>query len=174
VNLSAPFIERPVAITLLTLAIAFAGFFAYFKPPVAPLPQVAYTTIWVSRRCRGEPRDNGGHSRDRPGQSPALPLARVAAAVKAGDNMDSPVHDPKEQRIWKTPAACAADISIDHRELAGAVANRSMTVSISAVNRAVSSAPRTLYQSRASISLARAAALKTTGATISAARAARP
>ena len=47
----------------------------------------------------------------------ALPLARVAAAVKAGDNVDSPVHDPKEQRIWKTPAACAADISIDHREL---------------------------------------------------------
>jgi hypothetical protein len=47
-------------------------------------------------------------SRDRPGQSAALPLARVAAAVKAGDNMDNPghnmdnsVHDPKEQRIWK-------------------------------------------------------------------------
>jgi multidrug efflux pump len=37
VNLSARFIERPVATTLLTLAIALAGFFAYFKLPVAPL-----------------------------------------------------------------------------------------------------------------------------------------
>jgi multidrug efflux pump len=47
VNLSAPFIERPVASTLLTLAIPLAGFFASFKLPVAPLPQVAYPTIWM-------------------------------------------------------------------------------------------------------------------------------
>jgi hypothetical protein len=118
VNLSAPFIERPVASTLLTLAIPLAGFFASFKLPVAPLPQVAYPTIWMfASMPGGEPRDNRGHSRDRPGQSAALPLARVAAAVKAGDNMDSPVHYTKEQRIWKTLAACGADISIDHREL---------------------------------------------------------
>ena len=44
-NLSAPFIKRPVATTLLSLAIALAGFFAYFKLPVAPLPQVACTTF---------------------------------------------------------------------------------------------------------------------------------
>jgi multidrug efflux pump len=47
VNLSAPFIERLVATTLITLAIPLAGFFASFKLPVAPLPQVAYPAIWV-------------------------------------------------------------------------------------------------------------------------------
>jgi multidrug efflux pump len=66
VNLSAPFSERPVATTLLTLAIALAGFLTYFNLPVAPLPQVACTTGFAS--MPGEPRDNGSHSCDRPGQ----------------------------------------------------------------------------------------------------------
>ena len=39
VNPSALFIKRPVATTLLTLGVALAGFFAYLKLPVAPLPQ---------------------------------------------------------------------------------------------------------------------------------------
>ena len=41
-NLSAPFVARPVATTLLTIGIALAGFFAYLKLPVAPLPQVDF------------------------------------------------------------------------------------------------------------------------------------
>ena len=40
-NPSAPFISRPVATTLLTIGIALAGFFAYLKLPVAPLPRRA-------------------------------------------------------------------------------------------------------------------------------------
>jgi multidrug efflux pump len=47
VRLSALFVARPAATTLLTLGIALAGFFAYLKLPVAPLPQVDYPTIWV-------------------------------------------------------------------------------------------------------------------------------
>jgi multidrug efflux pump len=47
VNPSAPFIRRPVATTLLTIGIALAGFFAYLKLPVAPLPQVDFPTISV-------------------------------------------------------------------------------------------------------------------------------
>jgi multidrug efflux pump len=46
-NISAPFIARPVATTLLTIAIALAGIFAFFKLPVAPLPQVDFPTIAV-------------------------------------------------------------------------------------------------------------------------------
>src|SRR5438132_5555154 len=46
-NPSALFIERPVATTLLTLAIALAGLFAFLKLPVAPLPQVDFPTISV-------------------------------------------------------------------------------------------------------------------------------
>src|SRR5260370_3842145 len=48
VNPSAPFIGRPVATTLLTIGVALAGFFAFMRLPVAPLPQVDYPTITVS------------------------------------------------------------------------------------------------------------------------------
>ena len=46
-NPPALFITRPVATTLLTLAVVLAGFFAFLKLPVAPLPQVDYPTITV-------------------------------------------------------------------------------------------------------------------------------
>ena len=46
-NLSAGFIKRPVATTLLTIGVALAGIFAYSKLPVAPLPQVDFPTISV-------------------------------------------------------------------------------------------------------------------------------
>jgi len=46
-NVSAPFIRRPVATTLLTAAIALAGAVAFRQLPVAPLPQVDFPTITV-------------------------------------------------------------------------------------------------------------------------------
>ncbi len=52
-NISAPFISRPVATTLLTLGIALAGILAFLKLPVAPLPQVDYPTISVSAQLPG-------------------------------------------------------------------------------------------------------------------------
>jgi multidrug efflux pump len=52
-NISAPFINRPVATTLLTLGIALAGILAFMKLPVAPLPQVDYPTISVSAQLPG-------------------------------------------------------------------------------------------------------------------------
>jgi multidrug efflux pump len=53
VSLSAPFVERPVATTLLTLGIALAGFFAYLKLPVAPLPQIDFPAISVVATMAG-------------------------------------------------------------------------------------------------------------------------
>src|ERR1700733_4819619 len=52
-NLSALFIRRPVATTLLTLGIALSGLLAYFKLPVAPLPAVAFPTIMVQATMAG-------------------------------------------------------------------------------------------------------------------------
>ena len=52
-NLSALFIRRPVATTLLTLGIALSGLLAYFKLPVAPLPEVAFPTIVVQATMAG-------------------------------------------------------------------------------------------------------------------------
>ncbi|AHI63347.1 efflux RND transporter permease subunit [Burkholderia thailandensis] len=52
-NLSRPFITRPVATTLLALGIALAGLFAFIKLPVSPLPQVDFPTILVQASLPG-------------------------------------------------------------------------------------------------------------------------
>ncbi|MFI5400314.1 MAG: efflux RND transporter permease subunit [SAR324 cluster bacterium] len=67
-NLSAVFIARPVATTLLTLGIALAGILAYIRLPVSPLPQVDYPTISVQATM--------------PGASPDTMAATVAAPLE--------------------------------------------------------------------------------------------
>jgi multidrug efflux pump len=52
-TLSEPFIRRPVATSLLALALALAGALAFANLPVAPLPQVAYPTIVVNAALPG-------------------------------------------------------------------------------------------------------------------------
>src|SRR5215471_3037965 len=52
-SISSPFIHRPVATTLLTIAVAFAGLLAYQVLPVSPLPQVDFPTIQVSAALPG-------------------------------------------------------------------------------------------------------------------------
>jgi len=52
-NISAPFIARPIATTLLMAAFTLAGIAAYFYLPVAPLPQVDFPTIQVSAQLAG-------------------------------------------------------------------------------------------------------------------------
>ena len=50
---SRPFIRRPVATTLLTIAVALAGALAFRVLPVAPLPQVDFPTISVAAGLPG-------------------------------------------------------------------------------------------------------------------------
>ena len=52
-NISAPFIKRPVATTLLTVGLALAGILAFRFLPVSPLPQVDFPTISVSASLPG-------------------------------------------------------------------------------------------------------------------------
>ena len=52
-NLSEPFIRRPVATTLLTLGLALAGAVAFFQLPVSPLPQVDFPTISIQAQMPG-------------------------------------------------------------------------------------------------------------------------
>jgi multidrug efflux pump len=52
-NLSEPFIRRPVATTLLTIAVAIAGAIGFSVLPVSPLPQVDFPTISVSGSLPG-------------------------------------------------------------------------------------------------------------------------
>ena len=67
-NISAPFIRRPVGTVLLTAAIALAGAVAYFQLPVAPLPQVDFPTISVGASL--------------PGASPEIMASSVAAPLE--------------------------------------------------------------------------------------------
>src|SRR6476660_1379359 len=52
-SLSSPFIKRPVATTLLTMAIALAGGVAFKLLPVSPLPQIDFPTISVQANLPG-------------------------------------------------------------------------------------------------------------------------
>jgi multidrug efflux pump len=52
-SISEPFIRRPIATTLLTVAIALAGGLAFRLLPVSPLPQVEFPTIHVSANLPG-------------------------------------------------------------------------------------------------------------------------
>jgi len=52
-NLSAPFIRRPVATTLLTIGLALSGVIGFRLLPVAALPQVDFPTIQVSAALPG-------------------------------------------------------------------------------------------------------------------------
>ena len=52
-TLSAPFIARPVATTLLTIGLALAGLVGFFGLPVSPLPKVDFPTIQVTASLPG-------------------------------------------------------------------------------------------------------------------------
>lgn len=73
-TLSAYFIYRPVATTLLTLAITLAGLIAFFQLPVAPLPQVDFPTISVQASLPGA-------SPETMGTSVATPLERALGHI---------------------------------------------------------------------------------------------
>ncbi len=77
-NLSAPFIARPVATTLLTLGIALAGLISYWGLPRAPLPQFEFPTISVRASLPGA-------SPETMAATVATPLERVLGTI-AGVN----------------------------------------------------------------------------------------
>jgi len=82
VNLSAPFIRRPIATILLTIGLALAGIAGFFSLPVAPLPQVDFPTISVSANLSGA-------SPDVMAQSIATPLERRLSTIAGVTEMTS-------------------------------------------------------------------------------------
>ena len=52
-NISAPFIRRPIGTSLLTLALLMSGALAFTMLPVAPLPQVDFPVIQISASLPG-------------------------------------------------------------------------------------------------------------------------
>lgn len=53
VSVSSPFIRRPVATTLLSVAVLLAGWLGYFGLPVSALPQVDFPTVQVTTQLPG-------------------------------------------------------------------------------------------------------------------------
>ncbi|HSV02481.1 MAG TPA: efflux RND transporter permease subunit [Phenylobacterium sp.] len=81
-NLSAPFIRRPIATVLLTAGLALAGAAAFFVLPVAPLPNVDYPAISVSANLAGA-------SPATMASSVATPLERRLAVISGVNEITS-------------------------------------------------------------------------------------
>ena len=81
-NLSAPFIKRPVATTVLMVALVVFGFFAYRNLPVSELPNVDFPTIRVNASLPGA-------SPDTMASTVATPLERSFSAIAGIDSMSS-------------------------------------------------------------------------------------
>jgi multidrug efflux pump len=81
-NLSKPFVEHPVATTLLTIGVALAGIAAFFVLPVSPLPQVDFPTISVTATLPGA-------SPETMASSVATPLERRLGVIPGVNEMTS-------------------------------------------------------------------------------------
>jgi multidrug efflux pump len=82
VNISAPFIRRPVATTLLTVGVALCGAVAFMLLPVAPLPRIDVPAIFVSAQLPGA-------SPEVMASTVATPLERHLGAIADVDDMTS-------------------------------------------------------------------------------------
>jgi multidrug efflux pump len=82
VNLSAQFIRRPVATTLLTAGVALCGAVAFMLLPVAPLPRIDVPAIFVSAQLPGA-------SPEVMASTVATPLERHLGAIADVDDMTS-------------------------------------------------------------------------------------
>jgi multidrug efflux pump len=81
-NLSQPFVRRPIATVLLTLGLALAGIAAFFVLPVSPLPQVDYPVVSVSASLPGA-------SPETMASSVATPLERRLGVIAGVNEMTS-------------------------------------------------------------------------------------
>src|SRR5579864_2127584 len=81
-NISAPFVHRPVATALLTIAIALSGVVAFRVLPVSPLPQVDFPTISVNASLPGA-------SPETMASSVATPLERQFGRIASVTEMTS-------------------------------------------------------------------------------------
>jgi multidrug efflux pump len=81
-SISAPFIKRPIATTLLTIALLLAGGLAYFQLPVSSLPQVDFPVIAVAATIPGA-------SPETMASSVATPLERQFGRIAGVNEMTS-------------------------------------------------------------------------------------
>jgi multidrug efflux pump len=123
VNLSAPFVRRPIGTTLLTIGIALAGIAAYFQLPVSPLPQFDLPAISVQARLPGA-------SPETMATSVATPLEKRLGRLAAVSEMTS------RSQVGQTQIQLQFDLS---RDIDGAARDV-----MAAINAARSDMPATM------------------------------
>jgi hydrophobe/amphiphile efflux-1 (HAE1) family protein len=121
VNLSEPFIRRPIATCLLMAALAFVGMTAFPFLPVAPLPQVDFPTIQVTTSLAGA-------SAETMASAVATPLERQFGQIASITQMTS----------TSTLGACTIVIQFD--------LNRNIDAAAADVQAAITAASRNLPQ----------------------------
>ncbi|MDB5730205.1 MAG: mdtC 1, partial [Variovorax sp.] len=124
-NLSEPFIKRPVATCLLALSLLLAGALAYFNLQVAPLPQVDFPTISISANLSGA-------SAETMATSVATPLERVLSQVPQITSMTSSSSLGTTQIVLQFDLARNIDGAAQDVESAIASAARSLPKSMTA------------------------------------------
>lgn len=82
INLSAPFIKRPVATTICMVAIVLFGWIAFKSLPISELPNVDFPTIVVSAQLSGSDPENMA-------SSVATPLEKELSSISGIDSMSS-------------------------------------------------------------------------------------
>jgi hydrophobe/amphiphile efflux-1 (HAE1) family protein len=121
-NISAPFIRRPIATTLLTAAIFLVGVAAYPLLPVAPLPNVQYPTLVVTANY--------------PGASPSTMAATIATPLETqfGQMLPGLTQMTSTSVLGNTQITLQFDLSTD--------INAAATLVLEAMNAAQGSLPK--------------------------------
>jgi len=101
-SLSSPFIRRPIATTLVVLAILLFGILAYHHLPVSDLPNVDFPTINVSASLPGADSDTMA-------AAVALPLEKQFSTIAGLDSMSSSnstpavrMREPPMPAMWRS------------------------------------------------------------------------
>jgi multidrug efflux pump len=117
-SLSSPFIQRPVATTLLNLSVVLAGAMCFSLLPVSPLPQIDFPVIFVSANLPGA-------SPETMASTVATPLERALGTI-AGVNELSSNSSQGSSRI-NVQFDLGKDINVAAREVQAAInASRSL------------------------------------------------
>jgi multidrug efflux pump subunit AcrB len=125
-NISAPFIARPVATTLLTLAVVMAGALGFWKLPVSPMPQVDFPTIVVNAQLPGasaatvatsvaEPLERHlGQIADVTDMTSTSAIGATRIALQFGINRDI---DGAARDVQAAITAARADLPLEHNSV---------------------------------------------------------
>ncbi len=118
-NLSEPFIRRPVATTILMLALVVFGWFAYRLLPVNEMPNVDFPTIMVSASLPGADPDTMA-------ATVAMPLEKKLSSIDGIDNMTSVSRSGSMQIVLQFDLSKNIDAAAQDVQNAVSAASRSL------------------------------------------------